>query len=362
MRLKISKRMITVMLSVCMMISMLAGCRSTGTGKNIENEKSSNQSESDTVVTKVKERGLSFSISQEFIDKGVELESYNENLNGKPIISIYYYYKPITDKLFDEMMDKEPEERKKDEAAFYKEMAVHSKCLMNIVLLTKGEYKQEIDAGKTLDGISGFNNTEEYGKNDDYIYLLSIPSNDTKGMGEEEKQQYEECRDYMTTVKGNLKFIPVQLESNETVLLPQMPSFTAKDLNGNTVTESIFAKKDLTVVNVWGTFCGPCIEEMPELGEWAKSMPDNVQIVGLITDIDGDSDKKHHDLAVQIVSKAKAEFTQIIGNDDLKDLLSGIIGVPTTFFVDKEGNIIGDPIVGADIDSYIKFVEEYFNE
>ena len=47
----------------------------------------------------------------------------------------------------------------------------------------------------------------------------------------------------------------------------QMPAFIAKDLQGNEITESIFAEKDLTVVNIWGTFCPPCIAEMPELGE-----------------------------------------------------------------------------------------------
>ena len=46
----------------------------------------------------------------------------------------------------------------------------------------------------------------------------------------------------------------------------KMPAFTTKDLDGNEVTEEIFAKKDLTVVNIWGTFCTPCIGEMPALG------------------------------------------------------------------------------------------------
>ena len=73
------------------------------------------------------------------------------------------------------------------------------------------------------------------------------------------------------------------------------PAFTATDLDGNTATESIFTEKDLTVLNIWGTFCGPCIGEMPELGEWAKEMPDNVQIVGLIIDINGEEDTEHRD-------------------------------------------------------------------
>ncbi|WP_235828919.1 TlpA disulfide reductase family protein [Anaerosacchariphilus polymeriproducens] len=352
---KILKRMITMIFSVCMIISMLAGCGSKAVTQT--------DSKPEGDVTKVKERGLSFKISKEYIDKGVKLEGYNENESGKPIISIFYYYKPITDKLFEEMIDMKAEERTKPvEDAFYKKLYTHSKCIMNIVLLEEKEFKQEMEAGKTLDELSGFNNTIKFGNNDGYVYLLSIPKEDTKGMSEEEKKQYEECRNYMTTVKENLKFIPIELESNETKLPTKMPSFTTKDLKGNKITNSIFAEKDLTVVNVWGTFCGPCMDEMPELGEWAKDLPENVQIVGLVADIDEENDKEYQEkkeLAEKIVTKANADFVQLIGNKDLKGFLSGIVGVPTTFFVDKEGNIVGEPIVGADVEGYKKFVEDY---
>lgn len=141
-----------------------------------------------------------------------------------------------------------------------------------------------------------------------------------------------------------------------------MPAFTAKDLDGNTVTESIFGEKDLTVVNIWGTFCGPCVREMPELGTWAKDMPDNVQLIGLVIDIAGDEDTEHHDLAVSIMQNAEADFTQIIANQDFADILKDVYGVPTTIFVDKDGNIVGDPIIGADVDGYKEFVEDYLDE
>lgn len=142
----------------------------------------------------------------------------------------------------------------------------------------------------------------------------------------------------------------------------KIPAFIAKDLDGNTVTESIFGDKDLTVVNIWGTFCGPCVREMPELGAWAKDMPDNVQLIGLVIDIAGDEDTEHHDLAVSIMQNAEADFTQIIANQDFADILKDVYGVPTTMFVDKDGNIVGDSIIGADVDGYKKFVEDYLNE
>lgn len=140
------------------------------------------------------------------------------------------------------------------------------------------------------------------------------------------------------------------------------PAFTATDLDGNTVTESIFSEKDLTVLNIWGTFCGPCIGEMPELGEWAKELPENVQILGLIIDIDGEEDTEHRDLAVDITTKAGVDFPNLIANEDFAPILKDVIGVPTTLFIDGEGNLVGDPVIGADVDSYKTFVEDYLSE
>lgn len=78
--------------------------------------------------------------------------------------------------------------------------------------------------------------------------------------------------------------------------------FSTTDLKGNTVTNDIFSQADLTVVNFWGTFCNPCINEMPELAKWNEEMPDNVQMLGAIVDVETvDSDE--YALAQQIVEK-----------------------------------------------------------
>ena len=136
--------------------------------------------------------------------------------------------------------------------------------------------------------------------------------------------------------------------------------FVTYDIDGNEVTQSIFANKDLTVVNIWGTFCGPCINEMPELGAWEKELPDNVQIVGLIVDISSTDDETQIAAAKQITEKADVGFVNLIGgNGAFDELISSIVGVPTTIFVDKSGNIVGEIIVGADVDRYKSFVNKY---
>ena len=86
------------------------------------------------------------------------------------------------------------------------------------------------------------------------------------------------------------------------------PSFTTTDLDGNPVDESIFAQSDLTVLNVWGTFCSPCIGEIPELGEWARALPANVRLYGLVSDITSLNDTDQIALAKKIMQKANADY------------------------------------------------------
>lgn len=121
----------------------------------------------------------------------------------------------------------------------------------------------------------------------------------------------------METVKKNIKFIPLELESDETVVG----------------------------------------EVMPELEELNKKYGEQVQFLGIVGDVEGLEDTEHLELAKTITEKAGVQFTNVVINDDFKDFMSGIIGFPTTIFVDNAGNIVGDPIVGSDIaatEEYIK--------
>lgn len=137
-------------------------------------------------------------------------------------------------------------------------------------------------------------------------------------------------------------------------------TFESETLEGEAVSDEIFSKADLTMVNIWGTFCGPCIREMPDLGELSREYADKgVQIVGLVSDVGKAKDEK----AEEIVSTTKADYTHIIAS---QDLMTGILGsvnvVPTTIFVDKEGNQVGDVYSGArDKDEWAGIIDELLN-
>ena len=97
--------------------------------------------------------------------------------------------------------------------------------------------------------------------------------------------------------------------------------------------ESLFAGHKLTMVNVWATFCGPCLNEMPELGKLAADNAANgVQIVGLVVDAmgtDGSVSQSQVELARQLVEKTGAAYTHLLPDAGLlSGALSGVTAVP----------------------------------
>ena len=149
-------------------------------------------------------------------------------------------------------------------------------------------------------------------------------------------------------------------ESSENGFPVNMPEFSTTDMDGNKVTNNIFADYDLTVVNFWATYCNPCIDELPELAEWKKELPDNVNLIGLLVDVD-EKGSDQYKLAEKIIKETGADYQHLLATEEFDDLISELVGVPTTFFVDSTGKIIGEPFAGADVDAYKQTVEDYLN-
>ena len=122
-------------------------------------------------------------------------------------------------------------------------------------------------------------------------------------------------------------------------------TFTAKDLDGNEVDQSVFANAKLTMMNIWATFCGPCINEMPELGELAAEGGTDYQIIGVCADLSGTEDMLED--AKEIVSQTKANYLHLQPAEDLYPVLTASSSVPVTFFFDSEGKLVGKGILGA---------------
>ena len=149
-------------------------------------------------------------------------------------------------------------------------------------------------------------------------------------------------------------------ETSENGFPVNMPEFSTTDMDGNKVTNDTFADYDLTVVNFWATYCNPCIDELPELAEWKKELPNNVNLIGLLVDVD-EKGSDQYKLAEKIIKETGADYQHLIATEEFDDMISNLVGVPTTFFVDSTGKIIGEPFAGADVNAYKQTVEDYLN-
>jgi thiol-disulfide isomerase/thioredoxin len=127
--------------------------------------------------------------------------------------------------------------------------------------------------------------------------------------------------------------------------------FETKDQYGNDVNQSIFADANLTMVNVWATFCGPCLSEMPDLKTISDEMADkNVQIIGIVGDVgaSGEVTEEEMQQVNDVIEKTGADYTHLMPSQSINSLvLNNIYAFPTTIFVDRDGNIVGSPVVGS---------------
>lgn len=132
--------------------------------------------------------------------------------------------------------------------------------------------------------------------------------------------------------------------------LMKFPSFEGKDLDGNEAKSStLFAGNTVTVVNFWFTTCSPCVGELSDLEALNKSLSEKGGEVVGINSFTLDGDKTAISEAKDVLTKKGASYKNIWfeSNSEAGKFTSGLYSYPTTYVVDKNGNIVGDPITGA---------------
>lgn len=305
----------------------------------------------------VKERGVIFEVPKEYQDMGVETYLPAENEKGYKDIILYYYSSEARQSMEDLSNLEDLEENREEAQALYQNFWDTSRCLMEVVIVEEDDYNQAVAAGAKAEDFTDYTPAEYYKTSGGYAYIVATPDLGSDGLNEQDAKDYKTILEYVPTIRKNLQLTAVDLSSETTTVGDTMPDFKTVDLNGNEVTSEFFQGAQLTVVNFWGTFCNPCIAEMPELEALYEKYGDKVQFLGIVGDIQGTDDTKHLELARTIVEKAGVTFPSLIPNESFKGQLQGIIGFPTTIFVDMSGNIIGEPIVGSNIPATEDFIQ-----
>ena len=132
--------------------------------------------------------------------------------------------------------------------------------------------------------------------------------------------------------------------------MQKFPAFEGKDLDGNTVkSDELFSANAVTVVNFWFTTCNPCVGELSELDALNKELAEKGgSLIGVNTfTLDGDEAAISE--AKDVLAKKGATYQNVYfaSDGEAGKFTTNIFAYPTTYVVDRNGNIVGDPIVGA---------------
>lgn len=216
---------------------------------------------------------------------------------------------------------------------------------------TLGVYDE--DSQKKLDEITGCTEHKELGSSSDgkYKYYLSL----NKDADEKLKKEIEEI-DMTVSEMSPLQNLSVFDQPQDTSVNPEDVTSTGKfettGIDGKTYTEKVFADYDLTLVNIFTTWCSPCVNEIPELEKVYEEMKEKgVGIVGVVldsSDENGNPDDETVKKAGILQEKTKASYPFLIPDSTMMNgRLKGITAFPETFFVDKDGNIVGETYTGS---------------
>lgn len=218
-----------------------------------------------------------------------------------------------------------------------------------------------------LDEITGCTEHKELGESEDgkFKYYLSLNKD-----AESELTDMLEAIDVTLTemTPFNSRQSAFDIPADATSDAANVGTFETTDIDGNAYTESVFGDYDLTLVNAFTTWCSPCVNEMPELEELYQEMKDQgVGVVGMVVDsvdADGNADEDVVKKAQTLKEKTGVTYPLLIPDKgNLNGRISGLQSFPESFFVDKEGNIVGEAILGSNnLEGWKEAVEKQLEE
>ena len=258
----------------------------------------------------------------------------------------YYYMTNAAYRLFNSIPNDAPDEEV--EAVQKKYDANINKYTFPYVMTVRipgGKDKKDADSVmKRMK--SKFSHIDEIGKigSDHYYFAYNKDYQDLK-LDKSEEKSLQNLVNNIETMKKDICIFPAEKADSGSAKnrIQNIGQFNTKTLDGTAVNQDVFAKNKITMVNIWATYCDPCKAEMKDLGELYKSLPKDTGLISIC--VDG---KEEPDLAKKILKKNNCDFKALLPDDKLnKTVLNKVSGVPTTLFVDSNGNVLGDPIVGS---------------
>lgn len=355
-------------------IAMIAGFTGCGAKKSedVKNEvgsaetsiSESNDDKKDMEETskefKFREQGMSYIEPSAFKEYPFSFDKLGFGPSEDGLGGMNYSYVPaeMVEKMQEIMKRAEAGEKLNEEEgkSFFEEFLKSMKPFATVQ-----SYKKEFVEKNGIKEITKFEKNEILGEQDGYIYYLGYNEpNSIDDLTEKDKEIYQSGYDQLDEIRDSFKLMEIYDENKALKSIGTISSFKTKDLAGEDVDESVFKENKITMINIWATTCGPCVSEMEDLEKiYNENKDKGFNLIGIVTDGDVALDD-----AKFIAEKKGLTFKNIVAEDVLKkDVLSKISGTPTTLFVDSEGNIVGEPIIGSvGKEAYDKAIESYLDK
>lgn len=198
---------------------------------------------------------------------------------------------------------------------------------------------------------------EELAKVDDLTFYryTGYDKMDAENLEGDFAKEFDALYDELDEVLKNAEYYKPEVPYSD--ILGKKVEFTTTDIDGNKIkSEDIFSQHEVTMVNVWATWCPNCIEELPELNEIDKRLAKkDCAVVGIVGD---GNDEELIEEARQILKESNDEFLNILPWDGaFTDDFPMDVGWPTTFFVDREGTMVAKPAIGKRVKDYEKIID-----
>lgn len=222
---------------------------------------------------------------------------------------------------------------------------------------TIGVFRRDLE--DQLSALTGGDTHTVLGSNEAYQYVLSLRSGADEAIAEELRQTAADIEiTEMVPFNGESAFDMPRTE------VTSLGAFSTETVAGETVTQELFQPCKLTLVNLFATWCTPCVQEIPELEALSQAMAERgVQVIGVVLDARdsaGAPDAQAIEKAKVLQERTGASYPFLIPDAGLMNgRLAGVTAVPETFFVDENGAIVGETYVGArDLAAWTGIVEK----
>lgn len=254
-----------------------------------------------------------------------------------------------------EAADKNNKDGKPDEA-FVQKVMTGMGGLLTVAGIDGGRGPAEIIRSLKSEKMKEEMFTEVGRTGDITYYAITNPESDEAFVSRVDQVYAEEFRylqKKMIEVLKQAEYFTPRIPGSEFV--GKTVTFETKDVSGNPVnSKELFAQHQITMINFWATWCGPCKSELEELGNIHRRLSEkDAAVVGICTDAG-----EHADACRTLTAEKNLTYLNILPDAKIEEEL-GIDSIPTTFFIDREGKILTPPVIGvpADISLYEKTVD-----